>query len=386
MDTLQSNKLKIGLVLDDGLDKPDGVQQYILAIGEWLRTQGHEVRYLVGQTSRTDIPGLHSMSRNVRVRFNGNRMSIPLPTSKSKLRKFLRAEKFDVLHIQVPYSPFMAQRLILAADRRRTAIVGTFHIAPNNRAVSIGNRALGWWLRPSLKHFDTMLSVSSAAADFAEKTFGVYSEISPNVIDYQRFHNALPFKQYQDDKLTILFLGRLVPRKGCLQLLKSVAEIAKYKDLPDFRVLICGAGPLEKKLRQYITNHNLSDLVTLIGFVAETDKPHYYASADISVFPSSGGESFGIVLLEAMAGGRAAILAGDNPGYRSVLASRPELLFDPIDVRALAVRLAQYLQDTDLRQEIQRWGKDFTKQFDVNVVGKQLLDVYDKALHKRQDP
>src|SRR6185312_12168675 len=376
----RSEKLKIGFILDDGLDKPDGVQQYILAIGSWLAGRGHEVRYLVGQTARTDIVGTHSMSRNVKVRFNGNSLSIPLPRSRRKLRRFLERERFDVLHVQVPYSPFMGHRLIMAAGPR-TAVIGTFHIAPSNRLVSIGNRGLGLWLHFSLKRFDTMLSVSQAAADFAAETFHVSSEISPNVIDYRRFHDAKHLKRYRDGRLTILFLGRLVPRKGCLQLLKAVHMLAGRSDLPNFRVLICGTGPLESRLHQYVAQHDLQDIVEFAGFVNEEDKPRYYASADISVFPSSGGESFGIVLLEAMASGHAAILAGDNPGYRSVLVSRPELLANPLDAKILARRLAKYLQDKAFRTEVQQWGAEFTKQFDVEVVGRQLLDIYDAALH-----
>jgi phosphatidyl-myo-inositol alpha-mannosyltransferase len=384
MTTLQ--KLKIGFVLDDGLDKPDGVQQYILAIGDWLQSQGHEVHYLVGQTSRTDIVGVHSMSRNVRVRFNGNRLTMPLPTSKRRLRKFLQSEQFDILHVQVPYSPFMGHQLIMTAEQSQTAIVGTFHIAPNNRLVSLGNRGLGLWLHSSLKRFDTMLSVSPAAADFARRTFGMVSEILPNVIDYQRFHTAQPLEQYTGNRLTVLFLGRLVPRKGCLLLLKAVTELARRPGLPDFRVIICGTGPLERQLRRHIADYHLENIVELVGFVTEKAKPRYYASADISVFPSSGGESFGIVLLEAMASGQAAILAGDNPGYRSVVGSKPELLFDSRNASELTVRLETYLQDTNKRREIQRWGAEFTKQFDVTVVGRKLLDVYVEALHKRRNP
>jgi phosphatidylinositol alpha-mannosyltransferase len=386
MATLRNSSLKIGFVLDDGLDKPDGVQQYILTVGRWLQIQGHQVRYLVGQTSRTDIAGVHSMSRNIRVRFNGNRLTMPLPTSKRRLHKFLQDEQFDILHIQVPYSPFMGHRLIIAADPEQTAIVGTFHVAPNNSLVSIGNRALGIWLGRSLKRFDTMLSVSSTAADFARRTFGVASEISPNVIDYKRFHDAKPLKKYDDGRLTILYLGRLVPRKGCLVLLQAAAQLAKRQDLPPFRVVICGGGPLEQKLRKYAADNGLAGSVEFAGFVSEADKPRYYASADISVFPSSGGESFGIVLLEAMASGHSAIIAGDNPGYRSVLANRPELLFDPRSIDALAAKLAEYIRDDPLRKEIQRWGAGFTKDFDVNVVGRQLLEVYGRALHKRRNP
>jgi phosphatidylinositol alpha-mannosyltransferase len=386
MPTPGNSRLKIGLVLDDGLDKPDGVQQYILAIGEWLRSQGHEVRYLVGETSRTDIAGVHSMSRNIRVRFNGNRLSMPLPTSKKRLGAFLREERFDILHVQVPYSPFMGRHLIMAADRRRTAIVGTFHIAPNNWLASIGNRGLGLWLRRSLKRFDAMLSVSKAAADFASQTFHVDSKISPNVIDYARFQEAKPLKRYEDSRLTILYLGRLVPRKGCAQLLEAVSELVKGEDTPDFRVVICGTGPLEGRLKKYVTGQGLDNVVEFAGFVTEADKPRYYASADISVFPSSGGESFGIVLLEAMAGGHAAVLAGDNPGYRSVLGPRPELLFDTNSPAVLTAKLRQYLKDTGLRNDTRRWGAEFTKDFDVHEVGRKLLAVYREALHKRHNP
>ncbi|HVX58096.1 MAG TPA: glycosyltransferase family 4 protein [Candidatus Saccharimonadales bacterium] len=381
-------KLKIGFVLDDGLDQPDGVQQYILAVGDWLRAQGHEPHYLVGQTTRTDIPNVHSLSRNIRVRFNGNRGgTMPLPTSRRKLRRFLEAEQFDVLHVQVPYSPFMGHRLIMNADRRHTAIIGTFHIAPSSWVVSSGNTLLGMWLHRSLRRFDRMLSVSAAAADFARDTFHIDSEISPNVIDYRRFHAAKPLEQYRDGRLTILFLGRLVPRKGCLQLLKAVATLKNDpNNLPPFRLLLCGTGSLEAQLQRYITEHGLEDTVELVGFVQEVDKPSYYASADIAVFPSTGGESFGIVLLEAMASGHAAILAGDNPGYRSVLVSRPELLVNPHDIRALSIRLGQYLQDSALRRDVQEWGAAFTKAFDVEVVGQQLVGIYREALHKRRNP
>ncbi len=375
--------LKVGLVLDSGLDKPDGVQQYVLAIGGWLETQGHEVHYLVGQTKRQDIPRLHSLSRSISVRFNGNNGSVPLMATRRKLRKFLAAEHFDVLHIQVPHHPFLAQRIILEADQR-TAIVGTFHIAPYNKLATIATRLLGVWLRPSLRHFDRMVSVSPTAQAFAEKTFHITSDVLPNVIDYGRFHGAQPLPQYDDDVLTILFLGRLVPRKGCQLLLEAIVLLSQNNKVPHFRVVVCGTGPLEGKLRQLVAKHGLEQQVEFVGFVTETDKPRYYASADIAVFPSSGGESFGIVLLEAMASGRAAVLAGDNPGYSSVMAPRQELLFDPHDSSALAEKLTIYLTDTKLRQVAQRWGATYTKEFAVAVVGAKLLKIYRQALHERR--
>lgn len=373
--------LKIGLVLDTSLDQPDGVQQYIICIGEWLRQQGHDVHYLVGESKRTDLANIRSLARNVGVRFNGNRTTIPLPTSRKTLKQFLDAEKFDVLHVQLPHSPFMAQRLILAASEQ-TAIIGTFHIAPYNRLVSAGNRVLGIWLKPSLKRFDKIVSVSAAAADFAKSSFGINTTILPNVIDYQRFNKAKPLSPAGDKRLTILFLGRLVPRKGCELLLGAVKQLSSRQDLPPFNVIICGKGPLKARLEKYIKQNSLQEIVKLEGFVSEADKPRYYATADISVFPSRGGESFGIVLLEAMASGKAAVLAGDNPGYRTVMAPQAKLLFNPYNALELKDLLAQYIKHQNLRLRAQNWGKDYAKDFDVAIVGRQLEDIYHQALRK----
>lgn len=377
-----AKSLKIGLVLDDTLDTPDGVQQYVLAIGEWLRSQGHDVHYLVGQTTRQDILSIHSLSRNLKVRFNGNRMSMPLPTSHRRLREFLQREQFDVLHVQVPYSPYMAHRLIIDAPAG-TAIVGTFHILPNSIAAHAATRALSAWTWRSRKRFDMMLSVSPAAQVFARKVFKVESIVLPNVIDYQRFHQAEPLIAHRKDEQTILFLGRLVPRKGCMLLLKAIEQLSQEPNLPVFRVIVCGKGPLLDRLQQYSVTHGIADKVVFEGFVSEEDKPGYYASADISVFPSNGGESFGIVLLEAMASGKSAVLAGDNPGYHSVMNEREDLLFDPRSVDALSDKLREFLTNQELKSHAANWGERYSTQFDRNFVGKQLLDYYAQALHKR---
>jgi phosphatidylinositol alpha-mannosyltransferase len=376
--------LKVGLVLDSGLDKPDGVQQYVLAVGEWLRGQGHDVHYLVGQTRRRDIENVHSLGRSIRVRFNGNNGSIPLLARKSKLRALLAAEQFDILHVQVPHHPLLAQRIILAAGPD-TAIIGTFHVAPYRKLVTAGNKALGVWLKPSLRRFDKMVSVSSAAADFARVTFGIETEVVPNVVDYKRFQAAKALPEYDDGTLNILFLGRLVPRKGCQVLLQAVAQLKGRKNgLPKFRVVVCGSGPLEKQLRRFAARHKLAKIVDFKGFVSEADKPRYYASADLAVFPATGGESFGIVLLEAMAGGRTVVLAGDNPGYRSVMSPQSDLLFDADKPGVLADKLAYYLKNQTQRRLMQVWEADYAKQFDVNVVGAKLLSIYHEALRKKR--
>jgi phosphatidylinositol alpha-mannosyltransferase len=366
------SKLRVGLVLDTSLDPTDGVQQYVISVGEWLRGQGHDVHYLVGETKNRSLQNVHSLSKNISVRFNGNRTTIPLPTSRRKLRSFLKDYKFDVLHIQIPHSPFMAQRLILACDDN-TAVVGTFHVAPFGKLATLGNRGLGIWLKPSLKRFDQFLSVSSAAASYAKQTFKIDSKVLPNVIDYKLFHDASP--KYKDDVLNILFLGRLVERKGCLTLLEAINLLKDVKKLPKFRVTICGKGHLDK---------GLADIVDFVGFVDEEDKPSYYASADIAVFPSSSGESFGIVLIEAMASGKAVVLAGDNPGYHTVMEPQPDLLFPPKDAKILAQKLELYMRDSEVRRDMAQWGRSYSARFDIELVGHALLDIYQKALRKRR--
>jgi phosphatidyl-myo-inositol alpha-mannosyltransferase len=377
-----SRHLKIGFILDTSLDPNDGVQQYVLAVGSWLTSQGHEVHYLVGETKHRKLENIHSLTKNIAVTFNGNRTTIPLLPNPFSLRSFIKRENFDVLHVQTPHHPFLAQPLILFAGKR-TAVVGTFHILPYDRLSILGTRMLALILKPSLRRLDALLSVSQAAATFVTATYGMQSRVLPNVIDYPRFEKARPFTKYDDDILTILFLGRLVPRKGCLTLLRAVRELAADKSLPPFRVVICGKGPLREKLEDFVQQSQLQDHVIFEGFIEEAEKPRYYASADISVFPSAGGESFGIVLLEAMASGRSAILAGDNPGYHSVLSERPELLFDPQSVDDLAKKLRKLMTNKDLRKANANWGKLYAANFDVPVIGKHILAIYTDALRNR---
>lgn len=374
--------LKIGLVLDDTLDKPDGVQQYVLAIGEWLSSQGHEVHYLVGETVRTDKEHVHSLSRNVKVRFNSNRMSMPLPVSSQKIRALLEQEQFDVLHIQMPYSPYLAGRIINAAPKS-TAIFGTFHILPYSGFVTAANKSLALITKKSLQRFDQIFCVSPAAQRFAEKVYGIQTSVLPNVVNVQRFRNAKPLSQYDDAKQTIMFLGRLVPRKGCMTLLEAANVLKQRKNLPPFRIVVCGKGPLEAELKKYVTDQLLTELVEFTGFVEEDEKPNYIASADIMAFPSTGGESFGIVLLEGMASGRSIVLAGDNEGYRSVLEPKPELLFTPSDAFSLANKLTTYLRDPSERKEVLAWENEYIHQFDIAVVGKQLQQAYEVCCSKR---
>lgn len=373
--------MKIGFVLDDSLDKSDGVQQYVLALGKWFRSQGHDVHYLVGQTERRDIAHIHSLSRNIQVHFNQNRMSTPLPASKPKIKALLGKEKFDVLHVQMPYSPFMAARIIKAVSSQ-TAVIGTFHIIPFSSLEKISTRLLGLWLRRNLRRFDRIFSVSKPAATFAKHSFGITTSVLPNAVDVGFFHTATALKKYEDGFINIVFLGRLVERKGCLYLLKALQRLHEEHRLEGVRVFICGKGPLKPELEKYVKDHHLLKHIHFVGFVSENDKARYLKTAQIAVFPSTGGESFGIVLVEAMAAGSEVVIAGNNIGYRSVLGTQTKQLLDPYDTAGFARTLGHFIANKRARNQAHKWQQEAVSQYDVRQVGLKLLEHYQAALHK----
>lgn len=376
-------KLTVGLVFDDSLDRPDGVQQYVQRVAEWLRDQGHEVYFLVGDTVRTDLPNIVPMSRNITVKFNGNTMSMPLPTSKRALAAVLSEKQFDVLHIQVPYSPFMGGRIMQLASST-TAVVGTFHILPYSRFVVFANRLLSILNWSSGRRFDAIVAASPPAKEFAQKVYGYSCEVVPNPVRIADFTVTRAARR-ANTRPRIVFLGRLVERKGAMQLLRALAYM-RQNNLYDggFEVVIGGKGELLADLQRYVRTNNLQNIVRFLGFVPENDKAALLASADIAVFPSISGESFGISLLEAMAAARGVVLAGDNPGYASVMHGLKDQLFAPLDEAAFAKILAKWLHDSRARSDAAQAQHEYVQQYDIAIVGKQVEKMYDTALQLRR--
>jgi phosphatidyl-myo-inositol alpha-mannosyltransferase len=376
--------MKVGLVLDDSLDKPDGVQQYVLSIGHWLSEQGHEVHYLVGSTARTDIPNVHSLARNVHVRFNHNRMTIPLPASYKRLSSLLRDIQFDVLHVQMPYSPWLAARIIMTAPKT-TAICGTFHIIAYSRLERLATRLLGMWLWPSLRRFDRVWSVSQPAQEFALHNFKVKSAILPNVVNFDSWQPITGQHVYTKKPLKIIYFGRLVPRKGGMEMLRALSYLNNAKsNTTEWHADMAGSGKLEARLKRYVKKSGLVHRVQFKGFIPEKDKMDLLANADIAIFPSIGGESFGIVLIEAMAAGAGVVMGGDNAGYRSILNEWPECLVNPRDSKAFASKLKYMLDNPKFRTRIGSEQHAAVKQFDITRVGARILSGYQSAIAKRQ--
>lgn len=371
-------KLKVGLVFDDSLDTNDGVAQYVKNLGSWLGRQGHEVRYLVGQTGMTHFDGskVYSLSRNLSVSFNGNRLTIPLFARKHAIKNVLKKENFDVLHVMVPFSPFMAQKIIKMAAFD-TAIIGTFHIYPSGILTVYASKLLRILSGRSLRRFFMIVSVSHPAAAFAKKAFGLKTPVIPNPVNIDKLKpKTINFNQNSPQK--IVFLGRLVNRKGCRELIKAFSVV--ISDFPEVRLVIAGDGPERTRLESLVAKLNLLSSVDFLGYIEEDTKPKLLSEATIACFPALHGESFGLVLIEAMAAGSQVVIGGNNPGYSFVLSDRPELLINPVDKLAFADRLKTFLNDSKLRGQVHEWQQNEVKKYDIENVGSAVLGLYSTAI------
>lgn len=374
---MPKNTLKIALVVDDGLDRLDGVQKYTVTIGNYFASLGHEVHYLCGETKRLDIDNIHSLSRNMSVHSNGgNQLTIPLPASKKAIAKVLDKENFDVIHVQTPYSPFLAGRIIEMAHQRKIPIVGTFHILPFSPWLTAGSYLLGFVQQPTIKKFDEFWSVSEPAQEFAKRCFRINSEVLPNPVVIDDFKPKAPRKRNDNTIVHLAYLNRLVKRKGCMELLQALKwALDSGKVSKRVHLDICSDGYDRQRLEKFVYDNQLNDIVDFRGYVSDNEKAEYLQRADIAVFPSLGGESFGIVLIEAMASQSGVVIGGNNPGYSSVLKSE-EVLFDPKDTQNFGQLLVDLINDSAKRQRLHNEQQKMVLQFDITKVGDEILKAY----------
>lgn len=219
------------------------------------------------------------------------------------------------------------------------------------------------------------MAVSQASADFAKQAYGINAAVIPNPINVDAFK---PKTKQKNDQNLIVFLGRLVKRKGAAQLIEAFDELTRHN--PDAHLIIAGDGPQRKELKARVTKLGLANKVKFLGYIPEDHKSALLGTAAVACFPSLYGEAFGIVLIEAMAAQTPVVLAGDNPGYRSVLGQRPELLINPNDKIQFAGQLNELLTNKTKRRQISEWQKQTVKQYDIDVVGAQIINLYNSAI------
>ena len=382
--------LKIGLLLDDSLDRPDGVQQYVLALGAWLTAQGHTVHYLAPSTQRTDLPNLHSIGRTMSVQFNGNRLGTPWPASRRTIRKLVWQLDLDVLHVMAPYSPLLSGRVIKAASRhaQKPALIGSFMIYPESRLVTIGAKLLGLIQRRQLKQFDDFIAISEAAQDFAKTAFHCETKVIGVPVNLKSFSPPAVEEPSLDGVskprgTSILFLGRLVPRKGAAELVEALGQLKASQPDLNWQAVIAGKGQLLQLLQHRAKELKIADQIEFPGFIAESDKAALLSSADIIALPATGGESFGISVVEALAAATGVVLAGDNPGYRTVMRGLETQLIDPKNTNQFAETLSQWateIANPKTRAQITQAQQAAAARFDTPTIGAKIEAVYRRVL------
>ena len=377
--------LTVGLLLDDGLDRPDGVQQYVLSVARHLAERGHQVHLVASTTTRTDLDNLHVLGRHLGVRFNGNVLSTPLPARAADVAALLRDVPFDVLHVCLPHSPLLTGRVVRRAPED-VAVVGTFLILPESRLVAAGTRALGLVERRTIARFDSVIALSEPAGEFARGAYGVGSTVIGMPLDLAAFPAPAPRPAAPGDRLLrVVFLGRLVARKGPRELVDAAAYAVDHRlTSRPWTLTIAGRGPLHDDLRRQVQVAGMTDRVDFPGFVDEDAKAALLADADLVVLPSTGGESFGVSVVEALASAGGPVLAGDNPGYRSTMAGLTDQLVDPRDHAGFGRALARWLDDDEARAAAVARQRVAARRFDAAAVMPQIESVYRRALAARR--
>ncbi|HEY7104070.1 MAG TPA: glycosyltransferase family 4 protein [Mycobacteriales bacterium] len=364
--------MRVGLVCPYSWDIPGGVQAHVRDLAEALIDLGHEVSLLTPADEDTPLPPYAvSAGRALPVRYNGSVARLQFgPVSAARARRWLREGRFDVLHLHEPSTLSLSLTVLMLA---RGPIVATWHSSmTRSRTLS----ALAGPLQPFLEKIGGRIAVSVAARRLLVESLGGDAVEIPNGVAVAHYADATPLTGYPRPG-TVGFLGRYdEPRKGMPVLLDGLARLAP--DRPELRLLVAGRGDADDLLSELPPA--LAGRVELLGQVSEADKARMLRSVDVYCAPNLGGESFGIILLEAMAAG-APILASDLDPFRRVLDDgRAGTLFRTGDPAALATALAGLLDDPDRRQRLVGIGTEVVAGYDWPVVAKQIVAVYETVV------
>jgi phosphatidylinositol alpha-mannosyltransferase len=377
--------MKIALVSPYDFSYPGGVGRHIASLEYHFTRMGHEVKIIAPASS--PVAGYEgrfiAIGKPRAIPTSGSIARITISfTLANKVREVLEAEKFDIVHLHEPLAPTLCTTVLRLS---RSCNIGTFHAAearPSYRWTKpfMMSRLFKKWFN----RLDGRIAVSKPAADFINKHYPSTYHIIPNGIEVAHYSpDIAPLPQYLDGKLNLLFLGRAEKRKGLEYLLKAYALLKP--DIPNCRLIV--VSPETKSREKYekqAAESGLGDIIFVNGRnVSDIEKPRYYSTADIYCAPATGHESFGIVLLEAMATGKP-VVASNISGYASVITNGQEgLLVPPKQEVPLAQAIARLIKDPELGRTMGERGRIKSQNYGWDQIAVKVLDYYKTVLKNK---
>lgn len=368
--------MRVGLVCPYSFDVPGGVQAHVAELARTLISMGHEVSVLAPGDDSDDAAELPSyitpLGRSVPIPYNGSvaRLSFG-PVSYTRVRRWIRAGRFDVLHVHEPVAPSLSMLALMVADG---PIVATFHTAnPRSRMLA----AFQGVLQPFLEKITGRIAVSEPARQVQVEHLGGDAVVIPNGVDVDFFASARPLPGYPRAGGTVGFIGRFdEPRKGMDVLLDAFGVIGRIR--PDVRLLVAGSGDGAELVER--AGPRLARSLTVLGRVSDAEKASLLKSVDVYCAPNIGGESFGIILTEAMSAGTP-VVASNIDAFRRVLQDGAAGVLAPVGQAApLATALRGLLDDPGRRAALAARGRSAVAAFDWPVVAATVLKVYETVM------
>jgi len=366
-----TRSLTIGIVCPYGWDTPGGVQNHVRDLAEYLIAAGHKVSVLAPVIDETKIPAyVTSAGKPIAIPYNGAVARVLFgPIAFARVRQWIAQGDFDVLHLHEPAIPSIS---LLACWAAEGPMVGTFHAAAKRQKAIF---AIGPILEPVIEKLSARIAVSEAARATLTEHLETDAVVIPNGIYADRYRDGTPQEKWQGN--TLGFIGRFEePRKGLSVLVDALPIISRFA--PDVRVFIAGPGEPDEVIKSI--DPQLRSRFTFLGTISEQDKANFLASISLYIAPNTGGESFGIILAEALAGG-ATVVASDIPAFDSLLNhGQYGEIFESESSTDLAKRVIDLLRDENRRVELGKVGKAHAQQFDWKVVADQIFSIYEMSL------
>jgi phosphatidylinositol alpha-mannosyltransferase len=362
---------RIGIVCPYGWDTPGGVQAHIADLATYLISQGHYVSVLAPTSEEENLPEyVVSAGKPISIPYNGAVARILFgPIAFSRVRHWIAQGEFDLLHLHEPAIPSIS---LLACFAAEGPLVGTFHASAKRQKAIF---AIGPILEPVIEKLTARIAVSEAARETLTEHLETDAVVVPNGIYARRLANGALNPQWSGNSIGLI--GRFQePRKGLSILVSALPQI--IREVPDVRVIVAGPGDAAEFL-QDVPSH-LHDRFSFLGRITEQEKADFLHSIGVYVAPNTGGESFGIILAEALAAG-AAVVASDIPAFKALLGNGAYgSLFSSEVASSLANSISSLLQNPTEREKLKIEGKIYAQKFDWDEVAMRIYDVYEMAM------